>query len=107
MELEKYWVKTRDMIEEEIGLIDQVFGDELDGIQKAVPMTVKDIRRMNDDQKQIWVKAIEKELDSLINRKTFVKMTRKQVNDLYWRKGIKTKDLPSKLVCCKKTRPRI
>ena len=104
MELEKYWVKTMDMIEEETEHMDQIFGDELDGIQKAVPVTVKDIRHMEHDQKQVWVKAIEKELDSLINRKTFVKMTRKQANDLYWRKGINTKDLPSKLVCCKKTR---
>ena len=52
--------------------MDQAFGDELDGIQKAVPVTVKDIRRMEHDQKQVWVKAIEKELDSLIIRKTFV-----------------------------------
>ena len=105
LELEKYWVKTTDMMEEETEPMDQVFGDELDGIQKAVPVTVKDIRHMEHDQKQVWVKAIEKELESLINRKTFVKMTRKRANDLYWRNGIKTKDLPSKLVCCKKTQP--
>ena len=53
-------------------------------------------------RKTKWVNTIIKELESLINRKTIVKMTRKQANDLYWRNGIKTKDVPSNLVCCKK-----
>ena len=50
-ELDKYWVKTADMMEDETGIVDQIFGDELDGIQKAVPVTVKDIRQMEPDQK--------------------------------------------------------
>ena len=60
MELEKYWVKTADMMEEETEFVDQIFGDELDGIQKAVPVAVKDIRQMEPEQKQIWIKAIIK-----------------------------------------------
>ena len=105
MDLEKYWVKTTDMMEEATGLMYQVFGDELDGIQKAVPVTVKYIRRMEQEQRQIWINAIKKDLESLINRKTVVKMTRTQANDLYWRNGVNTKDLPPNLVCCNKNRP--
>ena len=57
--MDKYWVKTADMMEDETGFVDQIFGDELDGIQKAVPVAVKDIRQMDPDQRQIWIKAIQ------------------------------------------------
>ena len=39
------------MMEEGTEFVDQIFGDELDGIQKAVPMAVKDIRQMDPEQK--------------------------------------------------------
>ena len=81
-------MKTPEMMEEEADFVDKIFGEELDGIQKAIPVTVKDIRQLEGEENQKWVNTIIKELESLINRKTIVKMTRKQANDLYWRNCI-------------------
>ena len=50
-ELEKYWVKTPDMMEEEAEFVDNIFGEELDGIQKAIPVTVKYIRQLDGEEK--------------------------------------------------------
>ena len=84
------------MMEAETEFVDQIFGDELDGIQKAAPVAVKDSRQMEHEQTQIWINAIIKEFESLINRKTIVNMTREPANDLYWRNGIKNKRLAIK-----------
>ena len=74
----------------------------MDSIHKPIPVTIKEIRHMGSEEKDKWIKALVKELESLLDRKTFVKLTKKQANDLYWRNGIKTKNLPSKIVCVEK-----
>ena len=71
------------------------------GLQKASPLTVKEIRQLDSKQKKKWFDATAKELNSLNEKKTFTRMTAKDVYDTYWRNGIKTKNLPSRMVYVK------
>ena len=57
---------------------------------------------MSEKDKAGFVKAAIKEMNSLHGRKTFTRLTRKQCHDKYWRNGMKTKNLPSKVVLTKK-----
>ena len=99
----KYWVKTFEMMEAEDDAAQKLFGEDLEGLQKTVTISVKDFREMNEKDKARFVVAAIKEMNSLINRQTFTRLTRKQCHDRYWRNGIKTKNLPSKVVLTKKT----
>ena len=66
------------MMEEEGTFVEQVFGDELDSIHKPIPVAIKDIRRMCPEEKETWVNALVKELESLLSRGTFEKLTKKK-----------------------------
>ena len=66
------------MMEEEGTFVEQIFGDELDSIHKPIPVAIKDIRHMCPEEKETWVNAIVRELESLLGRETFVKLTKKK-----------------------------
>ena len=73
------------------------------GLQKAVPMTIKDIRQLDTAKKKKWFDATVKEMNSLIDKKTFTGMAAKEVYDTFWRHGVKTKNLPARMVYVKKS----
>ena len=79
-----------------------MFGEDLEGLQKTVTISVKDFKEMDEKDKVKFVMAAIKEMESLTKRRTFTRLTRKQCHDRYWRNGIKTKNLPSKVVLTKK-----
>ena len=74
------------------------------GLQKAVPMTIKEIRQLDTNKKKKWFDTTLKEYNSLMDKQTFTRMTATEVYDTYWRRGIKTKNLPARMVYVKKTR---
>ena len=58
------------------------------GLQKAIPMTIKEIRQLATTKKKKWFDATLKEVTSLIGKKTFTRMTAQDVYDTYWRQGV-------------------
>ena len=73
----KYWVKTFEMMETEEDAVQKLFGEELEGLQKAVTISVKDFREMSEKDKARFVKAAIKEMNSLLGKKTFTRLTKK------------------------------
>ena len=60
---------------------------------------------MDTPKKKKWCDATSKELNSLCEKDTFTNMMAKDVYDTYWRQGVKTKNLPSRMVYVKKPDP--
>ena len=70
-------------------------------------MTIKEIRQLDTPKKRKWYDATLKELNSLKSKNTFTRMTAKDVYDTFWRNGIRTTNLPSRMVYAKKPDPDI
>ena len=47
------------------------------GLQKAVPMTIKEIRLLVTEKEKKWFDATLKQVNSLLDKNTFTRMTAK------------------------------
>ena len=76
-EFQKYWIKPAADIQEEDELEEELMKDapiallEDVGLQKAVPMSVKEIQQLDTPQKKNWFDATLKEYNSLTGQNTF------------------------------------
>ena len=77
-------------------------GDESAGLHKPVPVALHEIRNMSVGERQRRADASTKELEAPKSRATFERLTINQCSYRYWGYGVKTMNLPSQLVCCKK-----
>ena len=71
----KYWVKAFEMMEAEDYAAQKLFGEDLEGLQKTVTISVKDFREMDEKDKVKFVMAAIKEMNSLTERRTFTRLT--------------------------------
>ena len=61
------------------------------------------IQKMGEEDKKLWIEAMQKELDALKGRKVYETLSPHQVSEKYWSKNIKTKVMPGTLVTVKKS----
>ena len=68
-------------------------------------MSIKEIRQLDTPKKKKWFDATANELNPLTYKTTFTRMTAKEVYDTFWRQGVKTKNIPARMVYVKSQIP--
>ena len=86
-------IVVNDITEEEVARL------EGDG---AVPVSPQEIERMQGEEKNKWIDSMKEELASLNRREVYDEVTNQDLHRRYWSKGIRTKQVPGRLLTIKK-----
>ena len=57
---------------------------------------------MTGSAREMWIKAMKEELDSLVERDVKVDVTNQDIQRMYWSHGTRTKTVPARLLPIKK-----
>ena len=57
---------------------------------------------MTGSAKEMWIRAMQEELDSLVTRDVKVDVTNQDLQRMYWSQGKRTKTVPARLLPIKK-----